>query len=56
MIATGSAVLEGDIAGEAFQGARQTQAPQAALDGYNQPHSAAAGREAAHRRAVPADV
>lgn len=44
VIATGSAVLEGDIASEAFQGARQTQAPQAALDGYNQSHNAAAGR------------
>ncbi len=44
VIATSAAVLEGDIIGEAFQGARQTQAPQAALDGYSQSHNAAAAR------------
>ncbi|WP_411881430.1 filamentous haemagglutinin family protein [Polaromonas sp. YR568] len=44
VIATNGAVLEGDITSEAFQGARQTQAPQAALDGYDQSHNAAARR------------
>ena len=44
VIATGSAVLEGGIAGEVFQGERQTQAPQALLDGYQQSQLAAAQR------------
>ncbi|WP_422086126.1 filamentous haemagglutinin family protein [Variovorax sp.] len=44
VIATGAAVLEGDITSEAFQGARQTQAPQADVDGYNQSHDAASQR------------
>ena len=44
VIATGAAVLEGDITSEAFQGARQTQAPQADVDGYNQSHNAASQR------------
>ncbi|PVX36125.1 filamentous haemagglutinin family protein [Janthinobacterium sp. 78] len=44
VIATGSAVLEGAIAGEVFQGERQTQAPQALLDGYQQSQLAAAQR------------
>ncbi|WP_432729966.1 filamentous haemagglutinin family protein [Variovorax sp. W6] len=44
VIATGTAVLEGHITTEAFQGARQTQAPKAELDGYDQSHNAAARR------------
>ncbi|WP_257572901.1 filamentous haemagglutinin family protein [Janthinobacterium sp. UMAB-56] len=44
VIATGSAVLEGGIAGEVFQGERQAQAPQALLDGYQQSQFAAAQR------------
>ncbi|QYG09934.1 filamentous hemagglutinin family protein [Janthinobacterium sp. PAMC25594] len=44
VVATGSAVLEGGIAGEVFQGERQTQAPQALLDGYQQSQLAAAQR------------
>ncbi|WP_435438714.1 filamentous haemagglutinin family protein [Variovorax sp. RB2P76] len=44
VVATRAAVLEGDIVSEAFQGPRQTQAPKAALDGYNQSHDAVAQR------------
>ena len=44
LIATGSAVLEGGILGDVFQGERQTQAPQALLDGYQQSQFAAAQR------------
>ncbi|OHV96844.1 hemagglutinin [Janthinobacterium lividum] len=44
VIATGSAVLEGGILGDVFQGERQTQAPQALLDGYQQSQLAAAQR------------
>ncbi|MGJ7524717.1 filamentous haemagglutinin family protein [Variovorax sp. GB1P17] len=42
VVGTRSAVIEGDIAGNTFQGVRQTQAPQAALDSYNQSQNAAA--------------
>ncbi|MGK5051808.1 filamentous haemagglutinin family protein [Janthinobacterium sp. RB2P8] len=44
VVATGSAVLEGGIAGDVFQGERQAQAPQALLDGYQQSQLAAAQR------------
>ncbi|MDZ5633838.1 filamentous haemagglutinin family protein [Janthinobacterium sp. GMG1] len=44
VVATASAVLEGAIAGEVFQGERQSQAPQALLDGYQQSQLAAAQR------------
>ncbi len=44
VVSTAAAVLEGDIVSEAFQGARQTQAPQAGLDGYDQSHDAASRR------------
>ena len=44
VVATGSAVLEGGIAGDVFQGERQVQAPQALLDGYQQSQFAAAQR------------
>ncbi|SDI08347.1 filamentous haemagglutinin family protein [Janthinobacterium sp. YR213] len=44
VVATGSAVLEGGIAGDVFQGGRQAQAPQALLDGYQQSQLAAAQR------------
>ncbi|WP_146012628.1 filamentous hemagglutinin N-terminal domain-containing protein, partial [Janthinobacterium sp. AD80] len=44
VVATGSAVLEGSIAGDVFQGERQSQAPQALLDGYQQSQLAAAQR------------
>ena len=43
VIATGSAVLEGDIATVAFQGTRQTRAEPAG-DGYKLPHDAVARR------------
>ncbi|VVE49091.1 Heme/hemopexin-binding protein [Pandoraea communis] len=36
VVSTKSAVLEGGIVGNVFQGARQTQAPAPDLDGYNQ--------------------
>ncbi|MEC5319229.1 filamentous hemagglutinin family protein [Brenneria populi subsp. brevivirga] len=41
-IGTRSAVLEGDIAGDTYQGERQTQAAQAGLDGYSQSQKAVA--------------
>ncbi|WP_425251599.1 filamentous hemagglutinin family protein [Janthinobacterium sp. NFX145] len=44
VVATESAVLEGAIAGDVFQGERQSQAPQALLDGYQQSQLAAAQR------------
>uniref|UniRef100_UPI001A9EDE0D filamentous haemagglutinin family protein n=1 Tax=unclassified Variovorax TaxID=663243 RepID=UPI001A9EDE0D len=44
VVATRAAVLEGDLTTEAFQGARQTRAPQAGLDGYDQSHDAASQR------------
>ncbi|QNK66579.1 filamentous haemagglutinin family protein [Variovorax sp. PAMC26660] len=44
IVGTKGAVLEGDIVGETFQGDRQTQAPQAGLDGYRQSTSAAPQR------------
>ena len=44
VVATASAVLEGTIVGETFQGPRQTQAAQAGLDGYRQSQNAAARR------------
>jgi filamentous hemagglutinin family protein len=42
VVGTKSAVLEGDIVGEAFQGVHQTQAPRIDLDGYNQSQHAVA--------------
>ena len=42
VIGTKSAVIEGDIAGDTFQGSGQTQAPQAGLDGYDQSQMAVA--------------
>uniref|UniRef100_UPI0012DC4917 two-partner secretion domain-containing protein n=1 Tax=Herbaspirillum sp. RV1423 TaxID=1443993 RepID=UPI0012DC4917 len=44
VIATDSAVLEGQLTTEVFQGGRQTQAAQAGLDGYYQSQNAAARR------------
>jgi len=44
VVGTGSAVLEGGIVGDVFQGERQTQAAQALLDGYQQSQFAAAQR------------
>jgi filamentous hemagglutinin family protein len=44
VIATHTAVLDGGITAEAFQGTRQTQAHQAGLDGYDQSHNAASQR------------
>jgi len=44
VVATNSAVLEGSIVGEVYQGPQQTQAPQAELDGYNQSQNAVARR------------
>lgn len=41
VVSTGSAVLEGDIETTVFQGARQSQAHNAALDGYRQSQLAA---------------
>ncbi|OHV97083.1 hemagglutinin [Janthinobacterium lividum] len=42
VIGTKSAVIEGDIAGDTFQGSGQTQAAQAGLDGYDQSQVAVA--------------
>ncbi|MFC3943120.1 filamentous haemagglutinin family protein [Pseudomonas gingeri] len=42
VIGTRNAVLEGNVVGDTFQGDRQTRAPQAGLDGYNQSQKAAA--------------
>jgi filamentous hemagglutinin family protein len=42
VVGTKSAVFEGAIVGEAFQGVRQTQAPNIDLDGYDQSQNAAA--------------
>lgn len=44
VIATGNAVLNGQMLGEAYQGERQTQTPRAALDGYEQSQTAVAKR------------
>ncbi|SFP71388.1 filamentous hemagglutinin family N-terminal domain-containing protein [Variovorax sp. PDC80] len=42
IVATGAAVLEGDVTATAYQGPRQVQKPQAGLDGYGQSQFAAA--------------
>lgn len=42
LIGTRSAVLEGDVVGQTFQGDRQSQAAQAGLDGYQQAQRAVA--------------
>ncbi|MGF6347152.1 filamentous haemagglutinin family protein [Variovorax sp. W2I14] len=42
VVATGAAVLDGDITAHAFQGARQVERADARLDGYAQSHNAAA--------------
>jgi len=42
VVATGAAVLEGDITATAYQGPRQTAKGDASLDGYAQSHNAAA--------------
>lgn len=42
LIGTKSAVLEGDLIGQTYQGERQDAAPQAGLDGYQQSQRAAA--------------
>lgn len=42
VIGTKSAVLEGELVGQTFQGDRQSSAPQAGLDGYQQSQRAAA--------------
>ena len=42
VIGTKSAVLEGQLIGDTYQGERQTQAPQQGLDGYSQSQTAAA--------------
>ena len=44
VIATTSAVLEGQIVGEVFKGERQTQTPNINLDGYQQSQTAVARR------------
>ncbi|WP_237171284.1 filamentous haemagglutinin family protein [Pandoraea pulmonicola] len=44
IISTAGAVLEGSIAGDAYQGPRQTQAPAMDVDGYHQSQTAAARR------------
>lgn len=44
VIATGNAVLDGQLLGEVFQGERQIQAPRAGLDGYAQTQTARARR------------
>ena len=42
VVATNNAVLEGELVGKTFQGDRQTQAPAAGLDGYQQSQNSAA--------------
>ncbi|VFR32203.1 Filamentous haemagglutinin family outer membrane protein associated with VreARI signalling system [plant metagenome] len=42
IVSTRNAVLEGQLVGETYQGARQTGAPQAGVDGYQQSHNAQA--------------
>lgn len=42
VVATRSAVLEGTLVGDTYQGPQQTRAPQADLDGYHQSQEAAA--------------
>ncbi|MFD4838738.1 filamentous hemagglutinin family protein [Achromobacter sp. NPDC058515] len=42
LIGTASAVLEGELVGQTYQGDRQSAAPQAGLDGYQQSQRAAA--------------
>lgn len=42
VVATNNAVLEGELVGKTFQGDRQTQAPVAGLDGYQQTQNSAA--------------
>ncbi|ASV37981.1 hemagglutinin [Pseudomonas sp. NS1(2017)] len=42
VVSTASAVLEGQVVGDTFQGDRQTQAAQKGLDGYLQSHKAVA--------------
>ncbi len=44
VIATSSAVLNGQMLGEVYQGERQTQTPRAVLDGYEQSQTAVARR------------
>ncbi|WP_160109880.1 filamentous hemagglutinin N-terminal domain-containing protein, partial [Pseudomonas izuensis] len=44
VIATGNALLDGQLVGEVFQGGRQNQAPRAGLDGYAQAQTALARR------------
>ena len=44
LISTRSAVLEGDLVGDTYQGTRQDRAPQSGLDGYSQSQRAAARR------------
>ncbi|MCE6978427.1 filamentous hemagglutinin N-terminal domain-containing protein [Pseudomonas frederiksbergensis] len=44
VVATTSAVLEGQIVGEVFKGERQTQTPNPGLDGYRQAQTAVARR------------
>ena len=42
VVATNNAVLDGELVGKTFQGDRQTQAPQAGLEGYQQTQNSAA--------------
>ncbi|WP_095053766.1 filamentous haemagglutinin family protein [Pseudomonas sp. Irchel s3b2] len=42
VVATNNSVLEGELVGKTFQGDRQTQAPAAGLDGYQQSQNSAA--------------
>ncbi|MEO6678022.1 MAG: filamentous hemagglutinin N-terminal domain-containing protein, partial [Pseudomonas sp.] len=42
VVATSNAVLDGELVGKTFQGDRQTQAPQAGLEGYQQTQNSAA--------------
>ena len=44
VVSTGSAVLEGQVVSDVFQGSRQTQAPNINLDGYQQSQKAMAQR------------
>lgn len=42
MIGSANARLDGQVVGDTYRGERQTEAPQAGLDGYNQSQNAVA--------------
>ena len=52
LISTRSAVLEGDLVGDTYQGTRQDRAPQSGLDGYSQSQRAARAAPAWWQRCI----